>query len=413
MTEQLSRPTRRNPLARTRLPVPLGGPRSRAAQGLTQAAAEGVFRLQVCTVCRAATYPPRDVCPRCLSGELVFEACDPHGVLVAETRIDISGEVHFRERAPWRIGSVRMDCGPMVVAHLHGGVAQGQRVRMTLMLDKTGGAAMVALPATYGDVPPDDRVLREFTCDPKFRRVLVTDGRSSLGQAMVTALREAGAAEIFVGVADGWKPFGGEAALRAQAGVSPVVLDLTDTQSVMECASQIGGRVDIIVNTAEHVRAGGVMAAQGVSEARAALELRSLGLMRLAQGFGPIMRMRGADGVDSACALVNVLAVHALMNWPEFGVASAAEAAALSMSQCLRAEFRGGGIRVLNVFAGPQDTEWFQTVPAPKVAPMVLARAVVAALRGGGEDCFVGDVAEDYRARLAANAKALERELGA
>jgi hypothetical protein len=42
-----------------------------------------------------------------------------------------------------------------------------------------------------------------------------------------------------------------------------------------------------------------------------------------------------------------------------------------------------------------------------------LARAAVAALRGGVEDVYVGDVAEDYRARLVANPKALERELGA
>jgi hypothetical protein len=41
----------------------------------------------------------------------------------------------------------------------------------------------------------------------------------------------------------------------------------------------------------------------------------------------------------------------------------------------------------------------------------VLARAVVDALKKGLEDVFVGDVAEDVRARLAVNPKALEREL--
>ena len=33
-------------------------------------------------------------------------------------------------------------------------------------------------------------------------------------------------------------------------------------------------------------------------------------------------------------------------------------------------------------------------------------------LKRGLEDVFVGDVAQDIRARLASNAKALERELG-
>jgi hypothetical protein len=64
------------------------------------------------------------------------------------------------------------------------------------------------------------------------------------------------------------------------------------------------------------------------------------------------------------------------------------------------------------VFSGPLETEWFQTVPPPKVAPAALARAVVAALRSGVEDVFVGDVAQDIRARLAVNPKALEHELG-
>jgi hypothetical protein len=45
------------------------------------------------------------------------------------------------------------------------------------------------------------------------------------------------------------------------------------------------------------------------------------------------------------------------------------------------------------------------------VTPAALANAVVRALRQGIEDVFVGDVAEDVRARLAGNPKALEREL--
>ncbi|GMO93290.1 hypothetical protein TM239_02180 [Bradyrhizobium sp. TM239] len=66
----------------------------------------------------------------------------------------------------------------------------------------------------------------------------------------------------------------------------------------------------------------------------------------------------------------------------------------------------------MNVFTGPLDTEWYQTLPPPKVAPKFVADSVVRALRSGTEEVFVGDVAEDLRRRLAANPKALERELG-
>jgi len=134
-------------------------------------------------------------------------------------------------------------------------------------------------------------------------------------------------------------------------------------------------------------------------------------LMRLAQAFGPVMRFRAADGVNSAAAIVNMLSVYALMNWPAYGAHSAAEAACLSATQSLRAELRAGGVRMINVFFGPLETEWFQTVPPPKVAPATLARAVIDALQKGLEDVFVGDVAQDVRARLAVNPKALEREL--
>ena len=123
------------------------------------------------------------------------------------------------------------------------------------------------------------------------------------------------------------------------------------------------------------------------------------------------MRMRGADGINNSVAWVNVLSVYALANWPAFGAYSASQAACLSLSHCLRAELRLGGVKVLNLFTGPLDNEWFQTVPPPKVAPRAVAQAVVSGLRDGLEEMYVGDVAEGIRQRLAANPKALEREL--
>ena len=38
----------------------------------------------------------------------------------AETTIRTSTDVYFRERMPWRIGTVQLDAGPSIVAHLHG-----------------------------------------------------------------------------------------------------------------------------------------------------------------------------------------------------------------------------------------------------------------------------------------------------
>ena len=51
--------------------------------------------------------------------------------------------------------------------------------------------------------------------------------------------------------------------------------------------------------------------------------------------------------------------------------------------------------------------------PPPRVAPATVAAAIVKALRDGVEDVYVGDVAQEFRARMAENPKGLERELGA
>jgi NAD(P)-dependent dehydrogenase (short-subunit alcohol dehydrogenase family)/uncharacterized OB-fold protein len=412
MSKPLVRPNRKNPLARTRLPLLPQGQRSRTAHGLTAAAAEGRFALQVCEDCAQILYPPRDACPRCLSAQLTFKDVNPDGRLIAETMVRVSTDPYFRERMPWRVGTVQLDVGPVIVAHLHGDTVEGERVRLALKLDKSGSAVMFALPAQETPHMQADPLLREMTCDPRYRRVLISDGRNAVGQAMARAFSEAGAGIVFVGIADPWKPYPGMAELAGIERVEIVPLDVTDTSSVTELAGQNGGRIDIVVHTAEHVRSGGVIERGNLTIARDEMDIRYFGTMRLAQAFGPALRFRGADGANSAAAFVNLLSVHALMNWPAFGANSAVEAACLSASQCMRAELRPGGVKVLNAFFGPLETEWFQAVPPPKLAPSALANAVVAALKDGLEDIFVGDVAQDVRERLRNNPKALERELG-
>ena len=413
MTEPLTRPGRKDPLKKTREPLLPQGVRSRTAHGLTAAAAEGRFALQVCADCGFTVYPPRDACPRCWSARVPFQDVAPGGTVLAETTIRTSTDVYFRERTPWRIGTIELDRGPSFVAHLHGDVNEGDRIHMTLRLDKSGNAVALAMPSRPTGHQEDDVQLRELTCDPKFRRVLITDGRNAIGQAMARALSAAGASLVFVGIADPWKPFPGEAALRAIPNVEIVTLDITDSQSVADVAGEIAHRVDILINTTEHPRIGGIIHRHGLTIAREEMDIRYFGLLRLAQHFGPTMRARGADGVNAAAAFVNLLSVHALVSWPQYGTFSAAEAACLSAAQALRAELRGGGVKVLNMFAGPLDTEWFQSVPPPKLAPSALASATVDALRKGIEDAYVGDIAQDIRARLDVQPKALERELGA
>lgn len=257
----------------------------------------------------------------------------------------------------------------------------------------------------------DDRQLRTLTCDPKFRRVLITDGRTELGQAMVKAVAAAGASIIFVGIAEDWRPYPGKNELEQIPGVELMSLDLTDTKSVEELAGEIGGKTDILINTAEYVRPGASMERQGVVTARDEMEINYFGLLRLIQAFGPGMRSRGADGDNSACAWVNLFSVYALSNWSVYGTTSASQAAALSLSQCLRAELAGSGVKVVNVLFGPLDESWRQPLPPPKVTPERLASTVVDALQQGIENVTLGPVAEDIVRRFREDPMVLEREL--
>lgn len=411
MTEAMKRPPRKDPQKRTNTPTLPPGARSRKAIAFSTFAAEGRLALQTCAGCGHVVYPARELCPKCWSMDLPWQDIPDGGELIAETTLRTSVNTYFRERMPWRIGTVRLDAGPVVLAHIHGDVDNYGRVKMIARTDKSGQGVLMALPAMETANMADDKQLRSLTCDPKHRRILVTDGRTELGQRTVDALAAAGASKIFVGIAEEWRPYPGSAELAAVSGVEIMPLDITDTISVDELAGEIGGKTDILINTAEHVRPGSAMQRQGILTARDEMETNYFGLMRLIQAFGPAMRGRGADGDNSACAWVNLLSVYALSNWPVYGTTTASQAAAYSLSQCLRAEFAGSGVKVVNVLFGPLEESWRQPLPPPKVTPKRLAESIVHALQQGIENVSLGPVAEDIVRRFKDDPFVLEREL--
>jgi NAD(P)-dependent dehydrogenase (short-subunit alcohol dehydrogenase family)/uncharacterized OB-fold protein len=412
MTTPITRPTRKNPVLRTRLPTLPPNARSRIALGLTAGAARGVFELQVCEDCGTVQYPPREACRTCLSARLRWRPQDGAGELIAETRLHHSQELYFRERVPWRIGLVRLDVGPSVVVHLHGDVARAPaRVRVTSRLDRSNQAALIALPEHATPHMADDPELREMTCDPKFRKILVTDGKTAVGQALCQQLAAAGADLIWAGLAEPWKKLPGSDTLVGIPQVTQVPLDVTNERSVQDLAGEIAGKIDIVINNAEYHRTASISSRPGTDVARAEMDVNYFGLLRLAQAFGPALQARGADGQSSAVAWVNVLSIYALSNFPAHGTFSASKAAAYSLAQCLRAEMLRSAIRVINVFPGPIDDEWSQLILPPKVPPAALAKSIVDALRSGVEDVYPGDVAQEWFTRWRENPKALEREL--
>ena len=412
MTMPMMHPKRKNPVLRTQQMNLPPGARGRVALGITTAAAEGSFELQTCADCGAVQYPPRETCHKCLSPRLNWREQGGEGLLLGSTTLHHSNDLFFRERLPWQLGLVHLDAGPTVMVHLHGEVgAAPARVRVGARLDRAGQAVLIGFPNEGSAHMADDKMLREMTSDPKFRKVLVTDGKTEVGQAIVRALVKAGADIVWVGHAEPWKKMGGLDDISALPQVTLVPLDLTNGRSVTELAGAIGGKVDIVINNAEVHRNFGIASRRGTDVAKAEMDINYFGLLRLAQEFGPALKGRSADGATNATAWVNLLSIYALSNFPPHGTFSASKAAAHSLAQCLRAEMRPAGIRVINLFPGPIDDEWNQQMPPPKLAPATLASAIVKALRDGVEDIYPGDVAEEWLERWRDNPKVLEREL--
>ncbi len=411
MTHPLAPPAKKNPQKRTVSPTQPPAMRSRASLGISAAAAEGRFMLQVCEECKTIQYPARDACSGCLSVDLKWQDVEPQGELLAETIVRTSTNLFFRERAPWRTGSVKLDAGPTIICHVHGDVEPRSRVIIWNRLDRSGQGVFLAVPETKTPNMEDDPQLRAMTCDPKHRRVLIIDGRNANAPALAKALTDAGASMIFIGESESWRPNPNRAELEKLANVEILPLDVTDTASVRELAGEIGGKTDILINNAQFIRPGGVLARGDTAFAHDEIEVNYLGLMRLAQAFGPGMCSRTADGVNASVAWVNILSAYALVNSSGYGSFSASNAAALSLSQSLRAEFRDSGLRLMNVFVGPTEDDWHQPLPPPKVLPQGVAKSVVQGLQDGLEDVYCGDVAKDLVERFRAGPKILEREM--
>jgi len=378
--------------------------RSRKARLLIPVAGRGRFDLPACTRCGAFAWPVPEACPACLSPDLPLSPAPRGGRVISFTTAEVPVSGYFRVRAPWRVGLVEMDCGPRALVHLHPACDAGGRVRLTLMLDRAGQAVLHAGPETEEDMGADPQ-WQEMTCDPKGRRVLITHARHAAALPLAQALLAAGAAQVWLGLDED----GGLAPqIDGLPGVEIVLLDPRSDRSVDDLAREIGGKVDILVNTADLPRPGPQPASSAPMQWRETMELVAFGLMRLMRAFAPPMASRGGDG---AVAWVNMMSVMARVPHPGFAGYAAAHAAALAQTPALRALLAPGGIRLLTAFAGPTEGDRFDHFPAPRVAGHAIAAEITAALKAGLEEAVIGELARGWLRRQDENPRALEADL--
>jgi NAD(P)-dependent dehydrogenase (short-subunit alcohol dehydrogenase family)/uncharacterized OB-fold protein len=373
--------------------------RGRLARRLTAAAALGSFELPVCTECGTVVFPLQELCRACLSDRLQWREVSPAGRLLTRTVIRHSTDAYFQARRPILMGTVQLDCGPVVFARLAPDCTGiGTRLRLFNMLDRGGEQVFVAMPE---GAEMETNVIADPNREVKGRTVLVSGAEGGIGRALVEAFVKAGAARVWAATRRPVTATPDDGAL-----VRPVRMDVTDIASVEAAVEATGGGVEILVNNAGVTAISGLLDADTIDGARREIEVNYLGTLNVIRSFAPAMKERG-QGV-----IVNVLTVLAHVNLPSMGSYCASKAAALSMTQGVRAELMPWGVRVAAIFPSTVDTPASSDSPPPKLRPAQVAGALVRQIIDGTEDVYPGSIATDLYGGWRDNHKVVERELG-
>jgi uncharacterized OB-fold protein len=82
------------------------------------AAAEGRLEVQRCRSCGAWTHYPRELCPRCWSTDLVWEAASGRGVVQTFTVIHRPGHPSWADQTPYVVAIVQLEEGPTLLSNV-------------------------------------------------------------------------------------------------------------------------------------------------------------------------------------------------------------------------------------------------------------------------------------------------------
>jgi NAD(P)-dependent dehydrogenase (short-subunit alcohol dehydrogenase family) len=184
--------------------------------------------------------------------------------------------------------------------------------------------------------------------------VLITGCSSGIGAATASRL-----------VARGWEVWAsarrpevlGE--LRA-AGCRVVALDVTDDASMTAAVDQVlsaSGRIDALVNNAGYSQSGAIESLD-LDDVRRQFETNVFGLIRLTQLVLPTMRAQHSGRI------VNIGSMGGKLTFPGGGAYHASKYAVEALSDALRFEVSGFGIKVVLVEPGLITTAFDEKVAA-------------------------------------------------
>jgi short-subunit dehydrogenase len=180
-------------------------------------------------------------------------------------------------------------------------------------------------------------------------------------------------------------------------------LDVTKPAEVAAAAARASD-VTLLINNA------GVIGSQNLlTSERSSLELdfatNFYGMLDVTRAFLPTIEKHHG-------AVVNLLTLLSYASMPALGGYSAAKAAALSLTQALRADLRKRNVTVFGVFPGAVDTDMLRGFEMPKTSPDAVASAILDGVARGDEDIYPDQMSRDLAAKYQQDPKSLERVFG-
>ena len=201
------------------------------------------------------------------------------------------------------------------------------------------------------------------------KSILITGANRGIGHALVLEALQRGAQRVYAGTRGGLD--------IADKRVVPLVLDVTNDRQI-EQAVRVTDNLDMLINNS------GIAPYDDLSKIEVieqALAVNFFGMYKVSRAFLPLLKR-------SQGALVNNLSLMALAPLPLTPSYAVSKAAALSMTQSLRALLAGQGVSVHAVFLGPVDTDMSRGFEIPKASPASVARGIFDGLESGDDDIF-------------------------
>ena len=225
------------------------------------------------------------------------------------------------------------------------------------------------------------------------KTVLITGANRGIGRALVEEALRRGAQKVYLGTRSPIE--------HSDKRVTSLTLDVTNAQQIQQAASEID-TLDVLINNA------GVAIYDDLSKPEVIeqhLAVNLFGSLNLTRACLPLLKR-------SKGAIINNISTVALAPVPIIAGYSISKAAALSMTQSLRALLAGQGVTVHAVLTGPVDTDMNRGFDIPKASPESAAAAIFEGLERGDEEIFPDplsqSIAEGWRNGVA---KALERQV--